>query len=150
MLTAPWQCFNFEAGGLTIHAGKGGNDRALPPPATCRPELRAQLEAVTDLHPRALERPFAGVFLVHTLDSTDQHAAQACIWPWWFPAPQLTAGPKTAACRRSQLQPTPLQQAMPHAPGSARIDQRAAAPTVRHSVASHVRQAHDESRTMQA
>ena len=59
------QCFNFAAGILTIHDGKGGKDRTVPLPETMLPELRAQLESLKDLHQRDLERDYAGVFLVH-------------------------------------------------------------------------------------
>jgi len=36
------QCFNFDAGVLTIHDGKGGKDRTVPLPETILPELRAR------------------------------------------------------------------------------------------------------------
>jgi Phage integrase, N-terminal SAM-like domain/Phage integrase family len=35
-------CFNFDAGVLTIHDGKGGKDRTVPLPETTLPELQAQ------------------------------------------------------------------------------------------------------------
>ena len=59
------QWLNFNAGVVTIHDGKGGKDRTVPLPKTILPELRAQLEALKDLHQRDLERNFAGVFLVN-------------------------------------------------------------------------------------
>jgi len=59
------QCFNVDAGVFTIHDGKGGKDRTVPLPETILPELRAQLEALKDLHQRDLERDYAGVFLVN-------------------------------------------------------------------------------------
>ena len=56
---------NVDAGVFTIHDGKGGKDRTVPLPATILPELRAPLASLNDLHPRDLERDYAGVFLVN-------------------------------------------------------------------------------------
>ena len=58
-------CFNVDAGVFTIHDGKGGKDRTVPLPETILPELRAPLASLKDLHPRDLERDYAGVFLVN-------------------------------------------------------------------------------------
>jgi integrase len=57
-------CFNFDAEVLTVHDGKGGRDRTVPPPKAILPELRAHLESLKDLHQRDLERGYAGVFLI--------------------------------------------------------------------------------------
>ena len=89
------QWFHVAAGGFTIHDGKGGKDRTVPLPATMLPALRAQLEAVKELHQRDLERNSAGVFLVNALESQYTHAAQECIWQWFCPAKQLTSVQKT-------------------------------------------------------
>lgn len=100
------QCFNFDAGVLTMHDGKGGKDRTVPLPETILPELRAQLESLKDLHQRDLERDYAGVFLVNALEKKYKHAAKEFIWQWFFPAKQLTYLQKTVGvlvCRRSRL-----------------------------------------------
>ncbi len=42
--------FNFDAGVLTVHDGKGQKDRTVPLSETILPELRAHLEPLKDLH----------------------------------------------------------------------------------------------------
>jgi site-specific recombinase XerD len=93
-------CWNFDAGVLTIHDGKGQRDRTVPIPQVIFPEIQAHLESLKDLHQRDLDRDYDGVFLVNALEEKYKNAARDFIWQWFFPAKQLTYVEKTGERRR--------------------------------------------------
>jgi integrase len=66
--------FNFDAGVLTIHDGKGKKDRTVPLPKVIITELLAQLERVKTLHEKDLSIGFSGVFLDHLLEKKYKNA----------------------------------------------------------------------------
>jgi integron integrase len=143
------QCFNFDAGVLTVHDGKGQKDRTVPLPERILPELRSHLETLKDLHRRDLDRNYAGVFLVNALERKYPKAAKKFIWQWFFPAIHLTRVPKTEEYRRYYLHETQVQKAIKEAVGKARITKGASSYTFRHSFASHLLQANYDIRTIQ-
>jgi integrase len=55
--------FNFDAGVLTVHDGKGQKDRTLPLPQVLLPELKARVELMKSLHDEDIRAGYAGVFV---------------------------------------------------------------------------------------
>jgi len=142
-------CFNFDAGVLTVHDGKGQKDRTIPLPETILPELKVQLESLKHLFQRDLDRKFSGVFLMNMLEKKYKNAAKQFIWQWFFPAKQLTYVKDAGEYRRYHLHETHVQKAIKMAVGKAGICKRASAHTFRHSFASHLLQKNYDIRTIQ-
>jgi integron integrase len=142
-------CFNFDAGMLTVHDGKGKKDRSVPLPEIIIPELSAHLDSLKTLYRRDMDRKFAGVFLMNRLGKKNKNAAKEFAWQWVFPARQLTFVEKERAYRRHHLHETHVQKAIKAAVKDAAICKRASANTLRHSFASHLLQANYDIRTIQ-
>ena len=143
------QDFNFDAGILTVHDGKGKKDRTVPLPETMKDELKKHLAAVINLHQQDLDSGYDGVFLVGRLDKKYKNAAKELVWQWFFPAPTLTLVPETGELKRYHIHATRIQKALRRAVKTAKIPKRVTAHTFRHSFASHLLLANYDIRTIQ-
>ncbi|MEE9345874.1 MAG: tyrosine-type recombinase/integrase, partial [Methylococcales bacterium] len=143
------QDFNFDAGILTIHNGKGKKDRTVPIPQSIVPGLKRQLQKVMAVHDADLKQNFSGTFLPDQLDRKYKNAAKEYIWQWFFPAQSLTRLLDTQEYRRYHIHESVIQKAIKKAVNDARTPKRATAHTFRHSFASHLLQANYDIRTIQ-
>lgn len=141
--------FNFDAGILTIHDGKGQKDRTVPLPQSILPELKAQLEYVKDIHQKDLENGYAGTFLDNRLENKYKNAPKELAWQWFFPAKILTFVPGEKKYRRYHLHESHVQKAIKQAVRKAKLTKRVSAHTFRHSFATHLLQANYDIRTIQ-
>ena len=143
------QDFNFDAGIVTIHNGKGKKDRTLPIPQSIVPDLQKQLQKVAVIHEADLKAKFSGTFLPDQLDRKYKNAAKEFIWQWFFPAQSLTLLSETKEYRRYHIHESVVSKAIKQAVNDARITKRATSHTFRHSFASHLLQANYDIRTIQ-
>ncbi len=141
--------FNFDAGILTLHDGKGKKDRSVPIPQSILPELQAQLERVMKLHDQDIAAGYAGVFLDGLLEKKYPAAPRELVWQWFFPAKTLTLVPVQGKYRRYHLHESHVQKALRAAVRQAKLMKRVSAHTFRHSFATHLLQANYDIRTIQ-
>ena len=129
------QCFNFDAGILTVHDGKGKKDRTVPIPETLIPQFQKQLKLVIALYEKDNKSDSSGVFLPDLLGRKYKNAGKELSWQWFFPANSLTRIAETKEYKRYHLLETVVQKAIKKAVNAAHITKRASAHTFRHSFA---------------
>jgi site-specific recombinase XerD len=142
-------CFNFDAGILTVHDGKGKKDRTVPIPQILVPKLKQQLRKVMAIHEADLKAKYAGTFLPDQLERKYKNTTKELIWQRFFPAQSLTYIREHQAYKRYPIHESVVQKVIKQAVNHVKLTKRASAHSFRHAFASHLLQANYDIRTIQ-
>ena len=139
----------FERREIIVREGKGAKDRVTVLPENLIQPLRTQLEAARLLHQRDLAAGLGAVHLPFALAAKYPHANRSWGWQYVFPAPRLSADPRTGERRRHHVLPQSVQRAVAEAARRAGIDKPCSPHVLRHSFETHLLQSGYDIRTVQ-
>ena len=125
---------DFEAGRVTVRAGKGDKDRVTFLPKRLVPELRRHLDEVKALHARDTAAGAGEAPLPDALERKYPNAGREWAWQFVFPSSKLDVD-EGGTVRRWHMAPASLQKAMKEAVRRSGIAKPASVHSLRHSYA---------------
>jgi integron integrase len=134
---------------IVVRQGKGAKDRITMVPGTLVPDLQAQLLRARSTWAADRAAGRGGVELPHALEKKYPKAPLAWGWFWVFPAPTLSADPRSGEIRRHHVHEAGLQRAIKGAVQAAGIAKPATSHSLRHAFATHLLESGADIRTIQ-
>ena len=120
---------------ITVHEGKGAQDRMTMLPRALAEPLQRHLAKGKWLHEEDLLAGYGNVYLPYAFERKEPHAGTSWLWQYVFPAAKRSVDPRSGVERRHHVSEAVLQKAVKHAIRRAGIQKRGRCHTLRHYLA---------------